>query len=67
MATNNTKLEFYFDTDFTLNEMVEEINRYQRDTFLGFNKNIDLEGDWTRVPQVKHKLKLVHCPGLWDK
>ena len=60
-----TNLEFYFDIDYTTDEMTYEINKYIKEHFW-FGQKIELEGDWTRVPVVKHKLKLVHCPGIWD-
>lgn len=66
IASTETKLEFYFDTDYTIEEMKDEIKEHIMKSFW-CTTYTELEGDWTRVPVIRHKLKLVHCPGLWDK
>jgi len=60
----NTNLEFYFAIDFNLDEIVHEINKYMVENFWSANY-VELEGDWTRVPVVRHKLKLVRA-NLFD-
>ena len=62
--TNNTHTnqEFCFSTDYTIEEMTEEINK--NDFWL---HSLEPQGDWTRVPVIKHKLKLVQSSSVWNK
>jgi len=47
-------LEFYFDSDYTIEEIEHEVQRKLR----SFN-DMRSFGDWTTVPEVRHKLKVM--------
>ena len=67
ISDTNTNLEFYFAEDFSLNEMCEEINKFITDELFINKYDTIVVGDWTRVPIVKHKIKLIRAYDLWDK
>ncbi len=60
--SNYTNREFYFNTDYTIEEITEEINKNNFRCC-----SLEPQGDWTRVPVIKHKLKLIQNSSVWDK
>jgi hypothetical protein len=61
--SNNTNIEFYFSLDYNVSEITNEINKALREDY--WHSTIEPIGDWTRVPIVKHKLKLIRA-NLFD-
>lgn len=68
--TPNTSMNItlYFDADyFYVGEIPDEVNKFIRDNFLYRNNSIEFDGDWTRVPVIRRKWRLVQDSSVWDE
>lgn len=69
--TNKDKIiSFYFSTDYNIEEIVDEIQRFiTKNSCINYDGiyTIDekLKGNWTKVPEIKYKLKLIKAK-LWN-
>ena len=61
-----TNIELYFDADdFFIREIPNEVNKFIRDNFILRNNSIEFRGNWTNVPDVRHKIGLFSKTTLW--
>jgi len=63
-----TNIELYFDADdFSVTEIADAVQKFIRDNFILKDKSVEFSSSWTRVPEIRHKWKLIRDNTLWDK
>lgn len=58
-------MNFYFSTDYTIEEITNEINKFIIDNCLIKNNKFKIEMDLTEIPEIKTKPKLRKVK-LWE-
>lgn len=61
-------IDLYFDADdFCTSEILDAVNKFIRDNFILKDNSIEFSGSWTKVPEIRHKWKLIRDNTLFDK
>lgn len=67
-TAEDTIINFCYDSDdYSIEEVVDEIQKYLTKRFTLHKEDITLKGDWTRVPEVKRKFKIIRVYNLFKE
>lgn len=59
-------MDFSFSTDYSLEEITQEINKFIIENYILTDNSFRLEMDLTEAPVVKHKVKFIRAK-LWGE